>query len=303
MTLRLDRPSLVLAATAGAIAAGPLSAAPISVSETVTLGNVLSQGSSAALHFDVGAMLASQGLAGDQVVGGQLTVFGFSDAAYGGQSTSSDYALGENAGSHYYTAYGYSPGYSYSYCSWWSGCTYYYYPGYSYAYTATAYDTKVTTYQTTTHSDAIIDAMALTAGTASAAGTVSTTQNSTLTAYGAPIYDGLVGCTDPSCSYTYAYHRVRDLYLDYSGALSASVALDSQALADIAIDGILDVNVGDTAGQFRLTSASFDLLVRQPVIAFNGLSATAVPEPPAWPLAAVAIGAMLALRARRPGSR
>ena len=72
----------VIAAVAGAIASMPAQSGPITVSQTVSLNTLMQQGASSSLQFDLSSFLAGQGFTPAEVVSGQVSVFGFSEASY-----------------------------------------------------------------------------------------------------------------------------------------------------------------------------------------------------------------------------
>jgi len=280
---------------AGAIASVPAAAGPVAISQTVTLNTLIQSSAGSTLSFDLSGFLSSQGYAASEVVGGQVSVFGFSEASYGPAANDpySGYNVQTvNSGSHtgWYSYYvqGYSS------CSWWGGC--YYYGGY-YAWAPyTIYDYQQTSDRDVRHVDAVADQMQVTAGTTSATATAST-QLSSATGFGSYLYDGreYTNCYNGNCSYTDKYHRERDVYSAVYGALDTTLALDAAALIDLRGDGQLSLGLAAPVGQFSVSAVSFDLVVQHAQsLMHNNLSAAQVPEPSGLPLTAVALASALA---------
>ena len=276
---------------AGAIASVPATAGPVTVSQTVSL-NTLMQGNSSTLDFNLNAFLASEGFNATEVVGGSVSVFGFSEASYGAAQYGSDYntssyASGAHTGYYAYYVQGYQS------CGWWGGC--YYSGGYTAwaAYSITDYTQRSD--RDISHVDAVADQLKLSVGSSSSTATASTTSSSA-TPFGGDIYDGNFSsnCYNGNCSYTNVYHRERDVYSAIYGNLQTSLTLDAGALLDLTSDGILGVGFAAPVGQFRLNAVSFDLVVQhQMAQTKNSLLANQVPEPPSLPLTIVAFAAAL----------
>lgn len=282
---------IALAAAAGAIAVAPSAAAPITLSQSFTLSSLLQPGGSAALSFDVNSFLASQGQQASQVVGGQVSVFGFSEASYGAASTYGDYNVNTVTSGSHLAWYSY---YVSSYCSWWSwSCS----GGYT-AY-ASYYVDDYTRYadRDMIYTDNVADQMRVTVGQSSATDTAST-YGSSISPYSAYIYDGTSGCYSDYCSRTTLYHRERNLYSSISGALDVSLALDALALSDLSTDGILDLRVDAPVGQFALQSLRLDLELA-PLLISTSPTGGSVPEPAVIGLTAVALAAAVAAGRRR----
>ncbi|MDT7837725.1 hypothetical protein [Aquabacterium sp. OR-4] len=282
---------IALAAAAGAIAVAPSAAAPITLSQSFTLSSLLQPGGSAALSFDINSFLASQGQQASQVVGGQVSVFGFSEASYGAAGTYGDYNTSTSYGGSHLAWYSY---YVSSYCSWWSWSC-------SGGYTAYA-SYNVNDYvryadRDLLYTDNVADQMRVSVGQTSATDTASTVASSS-TPFGGYLYDGYAGCYDASCSRTYMYHRERNVYSSISGALDVSLALDALALSDLSSDGILDLRVDAPVGQFALQSMRLDLQLA-PLVVSTTPSGGTVPEPAMVGLTAVALAAAVAAGRRR----
>lgn len=285
--------SLAIAA-AGAIASAPALAAPVSISHSVTL-NTLLQNSSSSLSFDLNSFLASEGFTAAEVLGGSVSVFGFSEASYGAPQYGSDYNTQSYAsGAHtaYYSYYvqGYQS------CSWWG-----YYCYYSGGYTAYQ-QYSITDYtqhsdRDVTRSDSVIDQMQVTVGASMASATVNQTSSSA-GPFGQYLYDRTnSNCWYSQyyvCSYTDIYHREREVYSATYGALAVTEALDLTALADLRSDGQLSLLVAASVGQFNLSSISFDLAVKHQIAQQqNSLISSNVPEPRSLPLTALALAAAI----------
>jgi hypothetical protein len=285
----------VIAAAAGAIASMPAQSGPITVSQTVSLNTLMQQGASSSLQFDLSSFLAGQGFTPAEVVGGQVTVFGFSEASYGApQADPNSYnqqisQTGSHTGLYSYYVEGYS------YCSWWGGC---YYSGGYYAWAPyTIYDYTETSDRDIRRTDAVADQMQVSVGATTVSDTAST-QSSSEGLYSGLIYDATYydNCWDGNCSYRTVYHRERNIYSAVYGDLQAVALLDNDALADLRGDGILSVSLGAPVGQFIVNSISFDLLVQHtPTVLSPSASGTPtdVPEPGSLALVGLALAAAL----------
>lgn len=288
----------------GAIASAPAQAGPVTLSHSVALNTLLQAGGSTSLSFDIGSFLANEGFATSEVLGGSVSVFGFSEASYGPAQPApyGDYnvqtsASGTHTGWYSYYVSGYSS------CGWWS-C--YYSPGYTYWSPYTIQDYNRTSDRDRLRTDAVADQMQVTVGNTSGTDTAST-QSSSAGNFGAYIYDGTINsnCWNGNCSYTTLYHRERDLYSAVYGDLAVSVGLDAAALLDLDDDGLLQLGLAAPVGHFNLNTVSFDLLVQKttPPQLLDGRSGAdadaAVPEPAGLALTALALAAALAAGRRR----
>ncbi|MEK8053284.1 hypothetical protein AACH10_23715 [Ideonella sp. DXS22W] len=301
--------SAALAASAGALAVAPAQAAPITLSHSVTLSTLLQQGQSANLSFDINAFLTAQGHSASEVVGGEVSVFGFSDASYAPGGVSADYNVQTvGAGSHLHT-YSYRAYYSYSYtCGSWLNKRTCYGGGWYYAYaTQNIPDYARYADRDIYQVDAVADQMRLTVG-----GTVLTDTADTRTQgagnFGAYLYDGFEGCYTTECSRTSLYHRERNVYSAIGGELALTASLDPVALADLQGDGVLGLNIAAPVGQFGLRSVSFSLLLNEPMLLpvsapLSGTTGGSVPEPAGVALTGVALAAALAAGGRRVRQR
>jgi hypothetical protein len=267
-------------ALVGASAAA--SATPITISETISLSQLLSGGATSTISFDLTSQLATAGQTPGGVQSGDLVVFGYSDAQY--NSTAADPYSGYNVSGS--SSHGVQNTYTYySYCSSWSWSCYsgpftgYYYSNVNdYEYTRT---------RDVHHIDATADTMQVSAGGSSATGSAST--HSTGVGGSTTYFDGQGGSYYGG--YTYYYSRDRDVYEAISGPLQATVHLDSVALADLNADGMLSATVNALLGSFHLTSASLNVL--------SEARAADVPEPGTLALLAVAAVGGAAARRRK----
>jgi hypothetical protein len=283
---RKNRLSLALVA-AGCIASTPLFAAPVLLSQTFQLSNSLDR-NSVSLNFDLGSFLSGQGYGTKDIVSGNATLHGYSDIQYGAAKASAygDYQVtGQTS---HQAQYSYYAGDTNN-CGWWGDdpCG----NGRNVYVNYNIQDTNTTRFRDIKHEDLVADSMKLLIG-ASSAGDVAETRSSSIGNYGGAQFERKdCKSTDGygNCSYFNRYAKQRDTYSAIYGALDSSLSFDAAALQDARSDGILGVGVQATAGQFKLSSISFDLLVEK---------AAAVPEPASLLLAGTAI-AGLAMTTRR----
>lgn len=280
MTIKLHN----LASAAIGLAAIPAIAAPVLVTETLSLNELLS-GNATSIQFNVASLLASQGLTPAGIQSGTLVVYGLSDPNFGAAASQpyGAYQVDGPAGSHT-ASYTYYVGGSYS-CGWWSTC-YYSYPVTGY-YSVTDY--SETRSRDVLHVDNVADQMNVSVGSSSASDTASQILNIT-DAYKPSTYDGSVG--GGANPIYYQYSRERDVYEAVYGTLQSSLALDSVAIQDIAADGILNALVSAPVGQFNLLTA--ELSVWADAVQTN----SSVPEPGSLALAGLALAAGSATRIR-----
>jgi hypothetical protein len=263
-------------------------ATPVTVSETISLSQLLS-GNSTNVTFDLNPHLAAAGQGLGDVLSGDLVVYGYSDAQYNATQYDAygQYVETGVAGSHSYWA-----SYTYSYyvsCPSWSwSCS-------NTAYATAWYQVPVTDYnqlatRDVEHIDSVADTMVVAAGTSSASG--SATTSSTVSGnYGPAVYVGTVG--NYYDGYRYLYNRDHDVYEAIAGNLQATLHLDTAALADLNKDGILAPSVTASLGSFHLTSATLTVLSEV-------VERSEVPEPATLSLfAAAAAGATVARRRRK----
>jgi hypothetical protein len=266
-------------------------ATPITVSDTVTLGNLL-QNTSDVVRYDASNLLASSGLSANELLSGSLVVYGLSNidyqtnvGGYGGYATTGSSSRFVSVPYTYYT-YVYVPGHSYS-CGFggWSTC---YYGGYGYSvqqtgyYGALVYDYTETRQREIDHLDTQ-DTMTVSVGGATASAVDSVVAHSR--DYSAPVYQYSDYYGPYSSTYTY-YQQDVNVYDSVSGPLQLSLALDALALTSLRDNGYIDIDVS-AAGQFTLESIKFTA------------SAAAVPEPASITLALAGVAAFGASRLRK----
>jgi hypothetical protein len=265
---------LKLSATALAVGSAlAAQAAPVLVSETVNLGQVLN-GATGQFHFDVSAALAQRGLSAGSALSGSLIVYGVSDASYGAAAPLG-FGAYQNIGYSSYVAY-YSGG---CYYSRWGG-------GYCWSYPVYGSNTDMGRSQDVLHRDAVADTMAVSVGAVQGTDTVD--QNSGGTGnYGGWSYEGQTG----GYNNTRYYNRQRDVYEALHGDLNVEVGLDALALADLKDDSVLSFDVAAAVGQFRVLSATLNLQVDD--------APTGLPEPGSLALLATAAVTGAAFTRRR----
>lgn len=276
-------------AAIGVVAAAQAAAAPISVSQTVTLNNLMNS-NTAVLGFDLNPFLVSNGVSADRVIGGSVVVHGFSEASYGAPQAT-PYSGYLNEGSSNRTVYGsyYSPGYSS--CSWWGGC--YYSPGYTSYFSYAVTDSTMVRYRDIAHIDNVADTMTVSVGGASDTA-VASEHSASANGYGNYQYVTNVCNYDyyGNCGNQTYYSRERDTYEAVFGALDATVLFDAAGLSDLTADGLVNVTM-QALGQFHLDSITFQLDVADQV------APNAVPEPVSGLLLAGGAAALALARRRR----
>jgi MYXO-CTERM domain-containing protein len=286
----MDHTKIAAAVLALGAAAGT-SASPITISQTIILGQLLN-GTSTTVQFDLNATLASQGLNASNVQSGHLVVYGISDASYGA-GAAQPYGGYELQSSNTYVAYYQYAGGNYFVCtsySWWSGncMSGYYVP----AYYSPVYRTDRTYLRSgdILYTDSIADNMVVTAGTSSASD-LADQLSSSLATYGAWNYEA---SNWNGNGYDRTYDRARNSYQALSGPLTVDLGLDLVALADFGADGILSSFITASLGQFTVNSAMLTLQV-------DDAPPTGVPEPDSLLLAgtALALATLVARRRRR----
>jgi len=275
-------------AVLGAVAM-PASATPVTMTETVSLGQLLS-GNSTNVQFSISSLLISQGYAPTDVISGDLVVYGLSDPSYGA-ATAQPYSGYNVTGTTSHTAY--YPYYvsGYTSCGWWS-C--YYSPGYTAYAPYSVTDYYETRNRDILHQDNVADVMQVTVGGTTASATADQTVHAA-NPYNPATSDGYVCTYDGygNCVYHYRSSQERDVYDAIYGPLQQSLVLDLLALQDIWGDGILDVGVGAPTGQFVLKSAQLTIQ------ADHVSPKQTVPEPGTLSLVGAAIAAGTLARRRR----
>jgi len=276
------------------VAATPALAVPVTISQSVSLGQLLS-GSSADLQFNINSLLATQGFGAADVVSGGLVAYGVSDPNYGA-ATAQPYSAYSVTGYTSHTAYNsyYVSGY-YSCSSWGWSC--YYSPGYTAYYAYSVTDTIQTRNRDILNQDAVADVMQVTSGGTTDTATANQTLH-TVNPYNPATYDGTGGSY--YTGYSYLYSQERDVYDAIYGPLQVTQGFDLLALQDIWADGILNVNVGASVGQFLLQSIDLTLQAE------HAGQGTNVPEPGTLSLlgaATVAAGAVSRRRRRKQSKK
>jgi hypothetical protein len=260
------------------------SATPITVSETVSLSQFMSNGGSTTISFNLGSQLAAGGQSAGGILSGDLVVFGYSDAQY--TATAADPYSGYAVTNSY--NHGVSVPYTYyHYCSSWSwSCDSGPFTGYYYA---SVTDYEYTRTRDVHHIDQTADTMSIAAGGSSASGSVS---DHTYGVGGSTTRsDGTGGSYQGG--YAYYYSRDRDVYEAIAGQVQATLHLDALALTDLKADGLMSASVSALLGSFHLTSAQLTVLSET-------VTSSDVPEPGTLALlAAAAVGGAAARRRRK----
>lgn len=271
--------------------AGAASAAPVTATQTLSLSELLSGGSATSLVFDLSSTLSGMGLSPDQVMSGNLVVYGVSDPQYGspvGGAWSPLTVIGTYS---YLSHYAYAGGGYYVCTSWsfWSGnCNGGYYVPASYVpvyVPGTSYGTE----RDMLFTDQIVDRMDVLAGETTTSGAVGA-QPTTHTTYSAYTY--MAGSYATNAIY---FSRERNAYSGFSGSLMVDMDLDVMALTDLRSDGILEASVSAGIGQFRLGDAILTLTLDD-----VSTPSSTVPLPGTLPLALAGLGlAGLSIRRKR----
>ena len=268
-------------------------AAPITMSDTVTLSTLLTN-QSTTIHYDATNLLAGQGLTRNDVQAATLVVYGLSDASY---ATSADpYGAYFQTGTGYHTYYVpytyYAQGYytsSYS-CGWLGRSTCYqqnsyYYPVTGY-YSVGASDYTFMEQRNIEHRDTQ-DTMTVSVGNTSASAVDSVVGHSQ-GAYSFPQYQNRYYDSGDN-SYTY-YSQERDVYDSVTGPLLASLSLSALNLQTLRTSGFIDIDVS-ALGHFTLQSLGISMT--------GEASSSAVPEPATLALSLTGILALAASRRRK----
>jgi hypothetical protein len=264
------------------------STTPITVTDTVSLGQLLS-GNGATLQFDINAALAAQGASAEDIVSGNLIVYGVSDPSY--QTTDQTPGPYQVTGTStrnvtlpytYYTEetgwYSYSCGlFDWSTC--YSSYTYYIGPFTGY-YAAVVTDTTEVASQVISNTDNVTSTMQISAGASTA--NASDSLMSSSTSEGPLALQNTTGSED--AGYTYYYIQETDTYQAISGPITDTLSLNSAALSELTSSGQLNVGISALSGQFDVGSMELDLLV---------------PEPGTGSLVVGAIAAMALVRRRK----
>ena len=299
---------IAMAAACGAMlmTPAPAAASPVSLSHSYSLDTLI-QGTSTSMVFDLTSYLFNQGFAPADVVGGSVSVFGFSDAVYGAPQAGPNFntrtlAIGTRVLSYSYEV---APT---IYCSYPAGC--YVHGGYTASWSDVFVDYSQTSDREIRFTDTVADQMQVNIGASLSTGVVSLLP-ANVGNFGSYQADGLrtSDCVNNGCNQTFLYSRERDVYSALAGALGVTQTLDTLALLGLRSSGTVDIDFAAPVGQFRLNQVSFDLTLRQPValLGTTGNQAHAVSEPAALPLAGLALALALSLgglhRCARPAAR
>jgi hypothetical protein len=251
--------TLTKIATAVSVATIAGNASAGTITQSISLNQLLSGGASYSGSFALSPLLAAQDLSGGTFTGATLSAYGFSDTQIN-QSAYMGYSEQYVSGSWNYVAIG-----SYSYSCGWAGWSTCYGTRYGYA----AYN-NYNAYDYYEQRDTVADTMRLSSGTASVADTVDHTGSGPSVQYtgGGSRGNGTYG-------YDYINHYNSTTTSVYSGALFAELSLGASDLLRLAQAGQFDYLVQATVGNFRLTGLSMTVNVDPAAIPHTGN----VPEP------------------------
>lgn len=264
----------------------------ISVSETISLNQVLNGGSTSAL-FNIGSILDARNLQTTSIVSGSVAAYGASEAFYNREEPQpySAYNVTETSQRTVSRSY-YRSGYrSCSYSSWGSSSCYYY-PGQTYTYYTTVQDQTLLRSRDILNIDDVADTLEVSAGGVSATDSVDQLSTST-SPYGEPQFDGSAG--SDSYGYSYYYSQERDTYEAIFGELEVLLDLEPGGLNELRTDGKLNVGLSALLGQMYLSDLTLTLQVD------DNSEPVTVPEPGSLALFGISASAMasFALRRRR----
>lgn len=273
-------------------AVAPSQATPVTVSQTISLADLLSSSGTASstVGFNMNAQLAAVGHTSGDVISGDLVVFGYSDGAYDAASAEpySGYATiayGSHTAYQTYTYSYYVPRTCYDFWGASYQCGYVAYGTGSYGWSVT--DRSEGRSRTVDHVDVTADQMTVTAG-ASSTTAADSTHVASVGSYGNWNYEGTGG--NYYDGYIYYYNRERDSFDAVMGPIQASLSLDDLALGDLTADGLMDAVVTASLGHFTVTSATLTVTAE-----------TRVPEP--GTLGLFGIAALGGIAARRRGRK
>lgn len=251
--------TLTKIATAVSVAAIAGNAPAGTITSSISLNELLSNGASYSGSFALSPLLAANGLEGGTFNSATITAYGFSDTQV------NQYV---NAGHNEQYQGGYSTSvvigsYSYSCGSWLHSRTCYSnYYGYAQYNTINAYDN----YESR---DTVADTMRLSSGSASASDTVDHTRTQT-SGYN---YNGSGSRNNGTYGYDTVYYYSSQTTDAWSGSLFAELGLGANDLLKLAQTGQFDFLVQATVGNFRLQGLSMTVDVAPAVASAD------VPEP------------------------
>jgi len=260
-----------LAGIVAIVAAASVHATPISLSTSMSPGSQVANGQTKDFQIDVNSLLAANGLSKNSILSGFLTVTGYSAANYAFVDTSSSgYVQAPNA-SHIYKD-----------CNNKGVCT-----------DKTVFDKVRIKDLTNEFSDPVADIMKVSAGDASGSDTASDTHNS-YTDWTDSVLEDDKTTGNPQSGYNYFYHRTRDHHQSIFGGLDVLLDLDEVALNDLFADGILNMSIKSTIGQFTITNIRLDFLAEEPAPAQG-----TVPVPTSLLLTGLGLAALATMRRRK----
>lgn len=255
----------IWAGIAAMVCAANVQADPISMVSTVFSVDHINTGGGKSYQINVNDLLDGWGIHSNAITAGQLTLFASSAAVYSLDSITID-SLDKTD-------------------SKWRNK-----PGACNNGRCQVEDATWLEYNTKNYKD-VSDTMWLKVGAAVGSDTTADDQQQSYTPYGNKTLTDISGSQRDGWNTYYA--RSRTFYQSYSGDMSITLDLDNLALFDLVQDGILDLDVWSSAGQFDINSFTLRLDAEEP-----GAPAAVVPLPTSLLLTGLGLAALGAMRRR-----
>ncbi|KQV59097.1 hypothetical protein ASD07_26060 [Duganella sp. Root336D2] len=234
------------------------------LSSALSLDQYLTTGQSRNLQIDVNSLLAGKGLASSSISSGVLTVSGFSSADFditGSSVTNVNYSEDRVT----------------------TDC--------NKGQCKVVNDNFHVKQFNTNYSDSIADQMKVTAGGAS--GTDSAEDHNAFNSDSGKIEDTKKKTGSENGGYNRWYNQFISHYDSLSGDLVVQLNLDSLALNDLLVDGILNLSVNSVLGQFNVTDVRLDFEAQEAV------PPAQVPVPTSLLLTGLGLAALATTRRRK----